>query len=58
VALVGKRYKRAERLVNLFENAVGSVKVVGCDVFPDFVEVSVGSRVEGKSGHCYERLDL
>lgn len=49
--MAGKGYKRAERLVNLVENAVGNVKVVGCDVFPDFVQAGVGLGVEDKSGH-------
>ena len=58
MTLVRKGCKRAERLVNLFENVVGGVKVVSCDVFPDFVQVGVGLGVEDKSGMIYELLGL
>ncbi len=51
MTLVGKSRKRAERLVNLLEYTICGDKIVGCDVFPDFVQVAVGLWVEDKSGY-------
>jgi hypothetical protein len=56
VAYVRKRDKGLDRFVDFFPHTIGGVEAVGSDVFPDFVEIGIGLRVEDKSAHEATRL--
>jgi hypothetical protein len=56
VAYVRKRDKGLDRFVDFFTDTIGGVEAVGSDVFPDFVEIGIGLRVENKSAHEATRL--
>jgi len=58
MAYVGKRYEGLNRFVDFFSGTVRSVQVVSRDVFPDFVKIREGLRVENKFAHEPERRSL
>src|SRR5258708_23341574 len=58
VARVWKRDKRLDCVEDFFKDAVGSVEVIGGDIFPDFFQICVRFRVENKSAHERARRSL
>jgi hypothetical protein len=51
VAYVGKRDERLDRFIDFFTHAIGSVEVIGGDLFPDFFQIFIRLWVEDESAH-------
>src|SRR5258708_7364743 len=51
VSLMWERNKTFEGLVNIRDYTVGSVDIIGGDVFPNLIKISFGLRVEIVAGH-------
>ena len=58
MTFVRKRDEGLNRFVDFFPGSVGCVQVVSSDIFPDFVKIRDGVRVENKSAHEPARRSL